>query len=91
MRGAIDYRSPQARSNFSSKPGADGDGRPSQCHQVIVLPRLAGLAEIRRASAQQAMVNAIAFQVHQFAARRARATLDTLRAGRRAAPQHRTR
>jgi hypothetical protein len=57
------------------KPGADG--RASQSDQVIVLASLDGSAEICRAGGQEAMVHAIAFQVHQFAARRVGTNLET--------------
>jgi hypothetical protein len=50
------------------KPCANG--RASQRHKIIVLARLAGPAEIGRAGALEAMVDAIALQVHEFAAKR---------------------
>jgi hypothetical protein len=44
---------------------------------TIVSASLDGSAEICRAGAQEAMVHAIAFQVHQFAARRVGTNLET--------------
>jgi hypothetical protein len=40
----------------------------SQHHEIIVLARLARPAEIGRAGAQEAMVDAIPFEVHELAA-----------------------
>jgi hypothetical protein len=50
------------------KPGADGFA--AQRHKVIVLTRLAGPAEIGRAGALEAVIDAIALQAHQFATQR---------------------
>ena len=51
----------------------------SQRHQVIVLARLARPAEIGRAGAQKAVIDAIALEVHQFAARRTRPNFEAMK------------
>jgi hypothetical protein len=45
-------------------------GPAAQCHEIVVLARLAGPAEIGASGAKEAVVDAIAFQVCQFAAGR---------------------
>ena len=42
--------------------------KPFERHKVVILARLTRPVEIGRAGAQQAMVDAIALQVHQFPA-----------------------
>jgi hypothetical protein len=54
----------------ASDPAADLGDRNCLSHEVIVLARLAGAGEVGRAGANETMIDAIALQVHQFAARR---------------------
>jgi len=66
-RDCLRQLSAQARSNLLSNPEQQTSSRR---HKAVVLARLAGSAEISRAGAQEAMVDAIALEMHELAAGR---------------------